>query len=167
MKKTGILIAVMVIAVSVFGSYPEEPAVTALAGEKAMKAEEVISDAGVAEKIKEATGIAAAEGEKFVIFRGAAVDVVVVEQRGRWGIIKLAVAVNKSDKSIKAVEILSMSEKRGAGIKTTAFLNQFISKKAGDDYAISKGIRGITGATISSQAVLNAVKKALAVYGLK
>jgi hypothetical protein len=92
--------------------------------------------------------------------------VVIEEQMGKWGIIKSAVLIDRVTKRFKNLGIISMSEKRGAPVKTPMFINQFTGKGAGDVFDIGNGIMAISGATISSKAMVITVKRALIVYGL-
>jgi Na+-translocating ferredoxin:NAD+ oxidoreductase RnfG subunit len=92
--------------------------------------------------------------------------VVIEEQMGKWAVIKLAVLIDPATKTVKKIEIISMNEKRGAGIKQGNFLGQFTGKGAADLIDINTGMRAISGATVSSKAVFIAAKRALVVYGL-
>jgi Na+-translocating ferredoxin:NAD+ oxidoreductase RnfG subunit len=92
--------------------------------------------------------------------------VVIEEQMGKWGPIKMAILIDPVAKTVQKIEIISMSEKRGAGITQGNFLGQFYGKTAADIKGIGDGIRAISGATVSSKAVLIAAKRALVVYGL-
>ena len=59
-----------------------------------------------------------------------------------------------------------MREKRGQAIKTANFLSQFFGKGEADALEVGKGIRAVSGATVSSRAVTIAAKRALIVYAL-
>ena len=104
-----------------------------------------------------------AEYEIYATKTGA---VVIEEQMGKWGVIKSAVLIDAGTKKFKSLGIISMAEKRGQPVKTPMFINQFVGKSAGDAFDIGNGIRAISGATISSKAMVITVKRALVVYGL-
>lgn len=92
--------------------------------------------------------------------------VIKVQKEGYGGAIELMVGVD-TEMSIEGVQILSHSETPGLGANITKenFLHQFIDKKA--PLTLVKGtaqdsdIVAISGATISSTAVTNAVNEAL------
>lgn len=92
--------------------------------------------------------------------------VVIEEQMGKWAPIKLAVLLDAEGKSIVKIEIISMNEKRGQGVKQGTFLNQFSGKAGADLTEIGRGIRAVSGATVSAKAVFIAAKRALVVYGI-
>ncbi len=80
---------------------------------------------------------------------------------GFGGNIDMMVGIN-SDGTVKGTKIISMSETPGVGTKVNSdsFLGQFTGK--GDDIALGETIDAISGATISSRAVTDGVKSALA-----
>lgn len=90
-----------------------------------------------------------------------------VQTKGYGGLIEAAVAVDAVG-AVRKVVILSQSETPGLGAKIgdERFLSQFVGKKGADTgLELSKlggEIDAVTGATISSRAVLAAVKDALA-----
>ena len=75
--------------------------------------------------------------------------------------IKVMVAVDK-DKVIKGIKVLEQQETPGLGSKITedCFAEQFKNKKA-KELILGENIDAISGATISSEAVIEAVKKEL------
>lgn len=94
-----------------------------------------------------------------------------VSEHGYGGLIKVLVGV-KSDGTIKDVEIL-LAEKEtpdlGSKIREAKFRDQFKGKSAVDTKwaAVTNDggeVEGITGATISSRAVTEAVKAGLDIY---
>lgn len=104
-----------------------------------------------------------AQYEIYVSKTGA---VVIEEQMGKWGIIKTAVLIDPATKKFKYFAIISMAEKRGAGLKTAAFIKQFIGKGRGDSLEIGKGVKAVSGATGSSKAIATTVKRALVIYDI-
>lgn len=103
---------------------------------------------------------------EYSIYKSKTGIVVIEEQMGKWSLIKLAVLIDPSSKTVKKVELISMNEKRGQGIKGGTFINQFNGKTKADFSELGKGIRAVSGATVSSRAVFIAVKRALKVYEL-
>ena len=104
------------------------------------------------------------DGEIYIIYEDA--DIIgytfIASGSGYSGEINILVGIN-SDYAIKDVAILSHTETPGLGSKITeeAFTGQFIGLDTGD-MALSKDggkIDAITGATISSRAVTEAIQK--------
>ena len=89
-----------------------------------------------------------------------------VSPSGYGGKISMIVGVN-SDLTISGVKILSMSETPGLGAKAQDdnFLSQFMGKN--ESMELKKDINAITGATITSTAVTNGVKEAIALVKSK
>jgi electron transport complex protein RnfG len=91
-------------------------------------------------------------------------------QKGYGGEIRIMVGVTAANE-IKRIKILSQKETPGLGTKITAdpFISQFNAKRIeGAVWAVKKDqgdFDAVTGATISSRAVLEAVKAGLDVYG--
>ncbi len=91
---------------------------------------------------------------------------------GYGGDVKVAVGVSNKDNSITGFTVLSHSETAGLGAKATEdeFKSQFIGKSAnGINYtkngaSLDSEIDALSGATITSNAVCEAVNSTLAVY---
>lgn len=91
---------------------------------------------------------------------------------GYGGDVKIAVGVSNEDNAITGFTVLSHSETAGLGAKATEdeFKSQFIGKSAnGINYtktgaSSDSEIDALSGATITSNAVCEAVDSALAVY---
>lgn len=91
---------------------------------------------------------------------------------GYGGDVKVAVGVSNKDNSITGFTVLSHSETAGLGAKATEdeFKSQFIGKSANGISYTKTGassdseIDALSGATITSNAVCEAVNSALAVY---
>lgn len=83
--------------------------------------------------------------------------------RGYSSDINLLVGLDISGKITK-VKVISQQETPGLGAEITKdeFLNQFIGKNS-PNMELKRDIQPITGATISSRAVLRAVKEALSI----
>ena len=82
---------------------------------------------------------------------------------GKWGPIDYLLGVYPHGKVIKVV-VLSYQEKRGRPTAKPRFLKQFIHKTAEDPLRLRKDINGISGATVSSQAVTDGVRKLLNIF---
>lgn len=85
-----------------------------------------------------------------------------VAAKGYAGNIDLLVGINNQGK-VTGVKILKINETPGLGQNATEikFLEQFIGKTRDDKLKAKEDIQAITGATITSQAVSDGVKKAL------
>lgn len=87
----------------------------------------------------------------------------VAEETGYGGIIKVMIGVDDQTEQITGVIILDHTETPGIGnrIEDEKFRNQFIGRTVTDPISLGKDIEGITGATVSSRAVIQAVRKDL------
>lgn len=79
------------------------------------------------------------------------------------GAIEIMVGYNPEKGELLGIEILSMSETPGLGAKISekAFTKQFEGKPVMDEFAVKEDVQAITGATISSTAVADAIKTTL------
>ncbi len=84
---------------------------------------------------------------------------------GKHGPIQLLVAISP-DLAVIRTEILSLHERRGRPVRKQSFLAQFEGKTPAHAYALCKEVDGITGATISSRAVVQGVREALTVLSV-
>ena len=82
---------------------------------------------------------------------------------GKWGPIHYLVGLNPAG-DILGVVILDYQEIRGRGIAKNRFLRQYVGKNASHPLQLGKDIDGITGATISSRALTDGVKKLLDIH---
>jgi electron transport complex protein RnfG len=89
-------------------------------------------------------------------------DQKLVSVNGYGGEISMRVGIS-STRSVTGVKILKMQETPGLGTKAQEanFLAQFIGKTLSDRLQAKEDIDAITGATISTQAVADGVRKAL------
>lgn len=87
----------------------------------------------------------------------------VLDEPGKWGLIKFLICLNLGG-DVKKVNVLEYQEARGRPIAAQSFLRQFEGKKADSSLKLGEDIQGITGATVSSEAVCFAVKKAIVLY---
>ncbi|HHX02082.1 MAG TPA: FMN-binding protein [Firmicutes bacterium] len=87
----------------------------------------------------------------------------VCEGVGYGGIIKIMVGVNHTSELISGVAILEHVETPNIGslIENESFRNQFVGKGTADPIALGQDIDRITGATVSSRAVTEAVNRDL------
>jgi Na+-translocating ferredoxin:NAD+ oxidoreductase RnfG subunit len=120
-------------------------------------------NATVTAKVQEALGNKQPVRQQYEIYTSKSGAVILEEQMGKWGIIKMAIAVDTA-KKVSNIGFISMSEKRGAGIKQAFFIKQFVGKSISDSIEVGKGITALSGATVSSKAVAIAVKRALIIY---
>ena len=162
MKKLLAIVLTAVFATAVFAA--EADSVKNLTQEEGLKAVEVTLTAEQAEKIQAAMASKQIVKTVYTIYTGKVLDVIIEEQQGKWGKIKVAVAIDKATRKVKGIEVIAMQEKRGAGIKTSSFLGQFTGKSAAEAFEISKDVKAVSGATVSSKAMAIAVKRALIVY---
>ncbi len=87
----------------------------------------------------------------------------VAEGGGFQGLISMMIGVEPEQEKITKVKLLSHSETPGLGarIAENVFLHQFTQKQICDDFEIKKDCDGVTGATVSSQAVATILKQTL------
>lgn len=83
----------------------------------------------------------------------------VLAQEGKEGPMTVGVCFHP-DGLIKSVKVLSHVEDRGKGVDADSFLKQFSGKRASGSFQVGKDVDGISGATISSKAVSEAVRRA-------
>ncbi|HHU62643.1 MAG TPA: RnfABCDGE type electron transport complex subunit G [Clostridiales bacterium] len=92
--------------------------------------------------------------------------------KGYGGDVEVIVGIKKDGK-ISSVQIGDHSETPGLGSKATepGFIDQFVGKSASESLALSKSsaaadneIQAVTGATVTSQAVINGVNTAIQFY---
>ena len=164
MKKILFAVLAMALAVSVMAS--QDDVVKQLLPDANMKpAVFKLTDANIA-AVQAALGNKAPVRAEYQIYVSKTGAVVIEEQMGKWGVIKTALLIDPATKKLVNFAIISMSEKRGAPIKSTAFINQFVGKGPADAYDVGNGIKAISGATVSSKAMVITVKRALKVYDL-
>src|SRR3989338_1396051 len=107
--------------------------------------------------------------KKFTFYKWVAKDGVVLgyvgasQVQGKWGAIEYAVGLNDYGE-VTDVLVLNLTEKRGKPIREKKFLGQFSGKTINDPLNLKKDIRGVAGASISSQGMLDGVKKVLFVF---
>lgn len=89
--------------------------------------------------------------------------VIPVSKNGYAGPIDMLVGIDTNNK-VTGVRILKMQETPGLGLKASGpkFISQFINKTISDKLKAKLDIQAITGATITSQAVCEGVRAALA-----
>lgn len=83
--------------------------------------------------------------------------------KGKWGPITYAVLLS-SKGIIEKVEILDMKERRGNKIYDKNFLGRFTGKFIDKQNPDKIGVDSVSGATISSKAVINGIKRVLALF---
>ncbi len=101
----------------------------------------------------------------FGVKEGKKIGVAFVEvQPGKWGPVELIVALDPAEGKVKNLAVMSYTEKRGRPIARRNFLKQFVGKGSEDRILVRKDIRGISGATISSDCAAFAVRKVIVLY---
>lgn len=82
---------------------------------------------------------------------------------GKWGPIHYLVGLNPQGKVLQSI-ILGHEEDRGKPIAKRRFLKQYNGKDINDPIKLRKDIDGITGATISSRAVTDGIRKLVHIF---
>lgn len=99
-------------------------------------------------------------GKKEITYwRAEGKTVWVLDTRGRSNIITAGFVIR--DGRLMETEVLIYRERRGEQVKTKAFLDQFINAGLTGDKRLDRRIDGITGATISVNAMKNMARLAL------
>lgn len=89
--------------------------------------------------------------------------VLFLSEKGKWGDIGFAVGIDLKGKVLGAV-VTETTEKRGRPVATKGFLKQFVGKDIESAFAIKKDVNAVAGATISTEAVVFAVKKTVVIF---
>ncbi|HEX8936697.1 MAG TPA: FMN-binding protein [Sphingomicrobium sp.] len=82
---------------------------------------------------------------------------------GKHEFITYAVALTR-DGAVRNVEILDYRETYGGEVRNPAWRQQFVGKRFGAGVELGKGIRNISGATLSSRHVTDGVRRLLATW---
>jgi len=88
----------------------------------------------------------------------------VLAQAGKEGPMSVGVCFDNAG-LVQNVSVLQHEEEHGKGIEKNSFVNQFKGKGPAAPFIVGKDIHALTGATRSSEAVSEAVRKAT--YGFK
>lgn len=88
---------------------------------------------------------------------------IIDEEAGKWGPVDFIIALGLQG-AVTRVEVLSYQEKRGQPIARHSFMSQFEGKTGKSPLKLNKDITGVSGATISSNCAVFAVKKAIVLY---
>ena len=175
-KNAFILTAITVIAGLLLGvvyGVTKEPIANAKANSKQEAFQSVLSDADSFETVDDLDTDAAEEVALGKDKSGETIGYVinVVSHEGYGGDIEISVGI-QADGTVKGIEMLSISETAGLGMKATepAFKDQFKDKKV-ETFSYTKTgeegddkIDAISGATITTNAVTNAVDSALVYF---
>lgn len=81
-----------------------------------------------------------------------------VPQQGKEGPMNVGVCFEPAG-LIKSVVILSSEEERGKKVAEASWLKQFSGKKVSDAFQVGQDVNGVSGATWSSKAVSEALRK--------
>ena len=168
-KNAFILTAITVIAGLLLGvvyGVTKEPIANAKANSKQEAFQSVLSDADSFETVDDLDTDAASELLKSNGYSSDAIEEVALGKD-----IEISVGI-QADGTVKGIEMLSISETAGLGMKATepAFKDQFKDKKV-ETFSYTKTgeegddkIDAISGATITTNAVTNAVDSALVYF---
>jgi len=88
---------------------------------------------------------------------------IIDDEPGKWGPVEFIIAMDLQG-TVTRVEVLSYQEKRGQPIARHSFMSQFEGKTSKSPLKLDKDITGISGATISSNCAIFAVKKTIVLY---
>lgn len=83
--------------------------------------------------------------------------------KGKSSFIKYFVAI-APDGKIHSIEIMSYRGEKGSEVRHEIFKKQFVGKSLGSNIKVGADINAISGATISSQAVTNSVRKTMRIW---
>lgn len=89
---------------------------------------------------------------------------IVIDQAGKEGPMRLGIALDPANGTVREAFIMRFEEERGKPVKEVAFLKQFKGKGPADAIQAGKDIDIVSGASSSSKAVATAVKRAVAGY---
>jgi Na+-translocating ferredoxin:NAD+ oxidoreductase RnfG subunit len=84
---------------------------------------------------------------------------------GKHEFIPFAMALDENG-AVKSIEILEYRESYGDQVRHPAWRAQFTGKRHGATLALTKDIKNISGATLSSRHITDGVKRLLATYAL-
>lgn len=87
----------------------------------------------------------------------------IVPQQGKEGPMTLGVCFDGAG-VVQQVRVLTYQEERGKPVKEEAFLSQFTGKASSAEFRLGKDVDGVSGATYSSTAVAEAVRKSAFAY---
>lgn len=185
-KNTLILAAITLIAGVLLGFVFE------ITKEPIAKAKEAAKKEAYQKVMADANEFDSKEYEDFIYKDGIVIDEVVEAKKddalkgyvitvttnnGYGGAIQIAVGISSETSQVKGVEVLSISETAGLGMNAQKeeFRSQYVDKEiSGSGYVVTKNgaqtpaeIDAISGATITSKAVTDAVNMAVAYYHLE
>ncbi|MHB9154232.1 MAG: FMN-binding protein [Endomicrobiales bacterium] len=101
----------------------------------------------------------------FAVKDGRKVGVAVYDvEPGRWGPIEFMIALDPDNGTVTRVVVISYEEKTGRPIGRGSFLSQFTGKGIKDKFVLGEDITQVSGATISAESAVFAVKKAIVLY---
>lgn len=118
-----------------------------------------------AEKKKELSKIAPdAQEDQFTFYYAKKADGVlekactVVAQQGKEGPMSIGVCFDNVG-LVQSVTILSSEEEHGKKVAEESWLKQFKGKKVSDAFQVGRDVDGVSGATMSSKAVAETLRK--------
>ena len=117
-----------------------------------------------ADKAKLAKLATSAQDTTFTFYYGKSADgkiekaCTVVPQQGKEGPITMGVCFDPNG-VVTGATVLSSEEERGKKIAEESFLKQFKGKKVSDAFQLGQDVDGVSGATWSSKAVAEVMRK--------
>ncbi len=91
---------------------------------------------------------------------------VIEEQPGKWGPVQFIIMIDARSFQVRNLAVMAYKERRGRPIARKNFLKQFIGKDSENEFRLRRDVRGISGATVSSDCACFAVKKVIALVEL-
>lgn len=88
---------------------------------------------------------------------------IIIDEPGKWGPVKFIVRLSPEG-IIEAIAVMEYKETRGRPIARQSFLRQFIGKNINGPIALHNDIKGISGATVSSNTACCVAEKAVILY---
>lgn len=83
---------------------------------------------------------------------------------GKHEYITMAMGINANG-TVKGIEIMEYNESYGYEVRNASWRAQFIGKSAASPLELNSDIKNISGATLSSKHITDAVKRLLQTYG--
>jgi len=88
---------------------------------------------------------------------------IIINEPGKWGQIRFIVSLTPQG-LIRDVAVMKYTETRGRPVATRSFLRQFLGMNALDSIKLGMDIKGISGATVSSNVACFVIKKSLVLF---
>lgn len=119
-----------------------------------------------ADDFTEVTGISVENVDSVYTANNGVGTIVTSNGKGYGGTVTVMVAFNPDD-TIKQIKVTEQSETKGIGSKaadTPSYWENYAGLPADKTLVLNEDVSGVTGATISSRAILSAVNSAIEAY---